>query len=64
MSRKYVGKYIVCLNCAQYVRLRNKHLYDKEQKAFRCQSCWDLYMDNDYLKKGIKSGKDTKDSSS
>ena len=63
MGRDYSKKYIVCFVCREYVRLRRTHLYDQEQKAFRCQSCWDLYTDNNHLTKGNNNGKDTTHSS-
>ena len=61
-KRDYSKKYIVCFECKEYVRLRKRHLYDKARKAFRCQSCWDLYMNNDYQTKREQDGKDTRDS--
>jgi hypothetical protein len=36
-----------CFVCGKGIRLRRTYLYDEEQGAHRCQSCWNLYIEKE-----------------
>ena len=36
-----------CFVCGKGIGTRRTYLYDEEQGAHRCQSCWNLYIEKE-----------------